>query len=80
MKADIFATLVTQTQSQQWKKTYSLCGCPLEASDWQTGELVATGSCNDDLSPTTHYTSHKCGSRGGMDAGSPGLFFYFVQE
>lgn len=50
----IFAMLVTQKQSQQWKKTYSLCGCSLEASDWQTGELVSTGPSSDDLSPTTH--------------------------
>lgn len=76
----IFVMLVTQIQSQQWKKTYSLCGCSSEASDWQTGELVATGSSNDDLSPTTHYTSHISGSRAGMDAGSPGLFFCCVHE
>lgn len=50
----IFVMLVTQKQSQQWKKTCSLCGCSLEANDWQTGELVATGSSNDDLSPTNH--------------------------
>lgn len=68
----IFVMLVTQTQSQQWKNTYSLCGFSSEASDWQTGELVATGSSDDDLSPTTHYSSLITGSR---NAGSPGLFF-----
>ncbi|KAG8014439.1 Zeta-sarcoglycan [Nibea albiflora] len=36
----------------------TLCGCSSEANDWQTGELVATGTGDDDLSPATYYTSH----------------------
>lgn len=51
-----------------------------KASDWQTGELEARGSSNDDLSPTTHYTSRTTGSSDGVDAGSPGLFSSSVPE
>lgn len=54
----IFVMLVTQTQYQRWKKTKLCVGAPSEANDWQAGELVATGSGNEDLSPATHYTSH----------------------
>lgn len=83
----MFVKPVTQKHSQQQKKHTALCvgalcvgGCSLEVSDWQAGELVATGSSSDDMSPTTHYTRCISGSRDGMSAGSPGLFSSSVHE